>query len=765
MSPFAATTATPNFTIMSEQQGGGVGAHHNRQQSGSGRLMSKFLHGLSASLSSSSNHSRRSAAEDHCKHAINTLGDDASAVTTTDASVVNTITPSPSGTASAVGLAGPIGNASFPAAAVQPALTESAPRVPSAMQIMQAQQQQQQQQQQYLHNRGPEGFSNNNNNNNNNSTGTSSFGRGGSSGIHINFPVFSIGSSSSSSGNGATRRKKGLFRKRDRHKHSTDIQHQKAKRSSSVSFSTEPPEVAETFSRAHLTDTEKSSVWYDAHDVVKFKSAIRTVSAKIRMSARQRDEDERVAGADQKSWRLLKEYRAKTERDLKKAADDGGDNLRDSPTGGIMRSASEPWVGAPGGTQEVAAGIAEMETENTDEMEVRGLEHRTSFERQRNKVLAMKSVIGLHRKIKARRAAAATSSMPETAVAPDNHTVGNANAANVPQPQSILIRPKQTTIGAVGTIADPVQQLSNPSSSLAPFAYSSAPLNDTIQSSLTSHNGNETQAQTQVKEDSASQQSDAQELANFTSKVNRYAALVAARAAQEDFKEAYPDIVAARRQMSEQISCRPKQRLPMGSSSEGEDFGESSDDDSIIDMDEDDLDAAKAAARRISGGTISSGLGGGSRRPRLGKRKSDSELFDSSINIGESSSALEFEDGHDSFLAPLPSDLLNPVSGISSSGGDQSGLALAVPTASQLQEQEQSCRRKSDSSILLGGRMATSRRSSSNSIQSIKGDGQQLEVEDGQSRKRRSITGEIAEGLKQFILEERKKDAEEEGDN
>lgn len=722
--------------------------------------MSKFLHGLSASLSSSSNHSRSGGpaalAEDRCNNVINALGDDASAVTATDVSVVNTITPSSSGTASAVRLSAPVGNASFPVAAVQPTLTESAPRVPSAMQIIQAQQQQQQQ---HLHNGGPEGFSNNNN------TSTSTFGRGSSSGIHINFPVFSIGSSSSSPGTGATRRKKGLFRKRDRHKQSSDIQHQKAKRSSSVSFSTEPPEVAETFSRAHLTDTEKSSVWYDAHDVVKFKSAIRTVSAKIRMSGRQRDEDERVAGADQKSWRLLKEYRAKTERDFKKAVDDGGDNLRDSPTGGIMRSASEPCVGASGGTQEDTTGIAEMVTENADEMEVRGLEHRTSFERQRNKVLAMKSVIGLHRKIKARRAAAAsaTPSIPETSVAPPNHTVGNANAVNAPQPQSILIRPKQTPIGSVGIIADPVQP-SNPSS-LAPFAYSSAPLNDTIQSSLTSHNGNKTQAQTQVKEDSASQQSDAQELANFTSKVNRYAALVATRAAQEDFKEAYPDIVAARRQMSEQISCRPKQRLPMGSSSEGEDFGESSDDDSIINMDEDDLAAAKAAARRIGGSTVSSGLGSGSRRPRLGKRKSDSELFDSSVIIGESSSALELEGGHDSFLAPLPSDLLNPVSGISSSLGAHSGLALAVPTASQLlllQEKVQARRRKSDNSVLLGGRMATSRRSSSNSITSIKGDGQQLEVEDGQSRKRRSITGEIAEGLEQFILEERKKDEEEE---
>ena len=513
--------------------------------------------------------------------------------------------------------------------------------------------------------------------------------------------------------------------------------------------------MTETFSRAHLTETEKSSVWYDAHDVVKFKSAIRTVSAKIRMSARQRDEDERAAGSDQKSWRLLKEYRAKTERDLNKAADDGGDNLRDSPTGGVMRSASEPCVGACEGTRQEATGIVEMETENADEMEVRGLEHRTSFERQRNKVLAMKSVIGLHRKIKARRAAAATSSIPETSVAP-NHTVDNANGANVPQPHSILIRPKQTPIGAVGIIADPAQP-SNPSS-LAPFAYSSASLNDNIQSSFTSHNGNQSQAQTQVKEDSALQQSDAQELANFTSKVNRYAALVAARAAQVDFKEAYPDIVAARRQMSEQISCRPKKRLPMGSSSEGEDFGESSDDDSIIDMDEDDLAAAKAAARRIGGSTISRGLGGGSRRPRLGKRKSDSEVFDSSVNFGESSSALELEGGHDSFLAPLPADLLNPVSGISSSGGVNSGLAPAVPTAPQLlqlQEKVQARRRKSDNSILLGGRMATSRRSSSNSITSIKGDGQQLEVEDGQSRKRRSITGEIAEGLEQFILEEK----------
>ena len=734
MSPFAAAQP-PHFT-MSEHQAGGFGAHHSRHQSGSGRLMSKFLHGLSASLSSS-NHSRSSAtaalAEDQGKGTPNASGDDASAVTSTDASVVNTITPSSSGTASAVRLSAPIGNASFPVAAAQPALAEPAPRVPSAMQIMEAQQQQQQQQQQ----------------------------RGSSSGIHFNFPVFSVGSSSSSSDAGASRRKKGLFRKRDRHKHKTGVQNQKAKRGSSVSFSTEPPEVAETFSRAHLTDTERSSVWYDAHDVVNFKSAIRTVSAKIRMSARQRDEDERAAGADEKSRRLLKEYRAKTERDLKKAADDGGDDLHNGPTGGIMKSVSEPCVSVATGTGQNPAGIAEMATENADEMEVRGLEHRTSFERQRNKVLAMKSVIGLHRKIKARRAAAVTSSIPETSVA-SNPTVSDANVVNAPQPQSILIPPKQTPVGAVGIMTDPGEP-SHPSS-LAPFAYCSAPLNDTLQSSSTSHNGNQTQIQTQFKEDPASQQSDAQELANFTSKVNRYAALVAARAAQEDFKEAYPDIVAARRKMSEQVSCQPKRRLPMGSSSEGEDFDDSSDDDSIIGMDEDDLTVAKAAARRIGGGTIGSSVGGS--RRRLRKRKSDSELFDSSVNIGESSSALELEGGHESFLAPLPSDLLNPAPGIpSSSGGTDSGVALAVPTASQLlqlQGKVQAHRRKSDNNIPLGGRMATSRRSSSNSITSIKGDGQQLEMEEGQSRKRRSITGEIAEGLEQFILEERKKDEEEE---
>ena len=80
-------------------------------------------------------------------------------------------------------------------------------------------------------------------------------------------------------------------------------------------------------------------------------------------------------------------------------------------------------------------------------------------------------------------------------------------------------------------------------------------------------------------------------------------------------------------------------------------------------------------------------------------------------------------------------------------------MALAVPTASQLlqlqgQVQAQARRRKSDNSI--------------SSTTSIKSDGRQLEVEDGQSRKRRSMTGELAEGLKQFILEERKKDEEEE---
>jgi len=62
--------------------------------------------------------------------------------------------------------------------------------------------------------------------------------------------------------------------------------------------------------------------------------------------------------------------------------------------------------------------------------------------------------------------------------------------------------------------------------------------------------------------------------------------------------------------------------------------------------------------------------------------------------------------------------------------------------------QVQARRRKSDNSM--------------SSTTSIKGDGQQLEVEDGQSRKRRSVTGELAEGLEQFILEERKKDEEEE---
>jgi len=717
--------------------------------------MSKLIHGLSASLSSS-NHSRSSAAaaaarEDQCKiDNTNTIGDASAATAVT--SVTNTLTPSSSGSAPSFAAASSIGNASFPA---QQPVTETAPHVPSAMQIMEAKQQHQHQ------NRRPEGFSKNGGNSNS----SSGFRGGASSGIHINFPVFSIGTFSSSSGTGA-RREKGIFRKRNRHKNKPEEQHQKAKRSSSVSFSTEPPEVAETFSRSHLTDTERSSVWYGAHDVVKFKSAIRTVSAKVRMSARQRDEDERVACTDQKSWQLLKEYRAKTERDLRKAADNGGDNLCGSPTSGIMRSASEPCVSSGAGKGQRATGSSEMDIDNADEMEVRGLEHRTSFERQRNKVLAMKSVIGFHRKIKARRAAAATTSIPETSTASTNHTADDMITGNGPQPRSILIRPKQTPIGAFGIVANPVQP--SQSSSLAPIAHNTAPLNDTGRSPA-GPNGIRSQDQIYAKADSTSQQSDAQELANFTTKVNRYAALVAARAAQEDFKEAYPDIVAARRQMSEQISCRPKQRLAMGSSSEGEGYVDSSDDESIIDMDEDDLAAARAAARRIGGG--SSGVDAYRRQhhcPRLGKRKSDSELFDSSVTMGESSSAVGLGGGHDSFLAPLPSDLLNSAAGTSTSSsssvGIDSGVALAAPTASQLlqlQEKGQAHRRKSDKS-LPGSRTANPRRSSMSSITSIKGDGQQLEVEDGQSRKRRSITGELAEGLEQFILEERRKDEEEE---
>ena len=752
---------------MSEHQGGGTDAHPNRHQSGSGRLMSKLLHGLSASLSSShrSLSSATAAQEDQYKFDNNnaTAGymHDASAVTA-ETSVVNAATPSSSGTAQGLGLSAPIGTGSFHVAG-QP-VTEAAARVPSASQIMGARQQQQQQQQQQRLHGGPEGFSNSNNDN----TGSrSSFGGGSSSGIHINFPVFSIGSSSSS-GTGA-RQKKGLFRKRDRHKRRTSERDPMARRRrSSVSFSTEPPEVAETFSRNHLTDTERSSVWYDANDVVKFKSAIRTVSAKIRMSARQRGEDERVAGADQKSWRLLKEYRAKTERDLRNFTDNGDDNSRNSPTGGMMQSASEACVSDAAEKGNDTAEITEMDTDNADEMDVRGLEHRTSFERQRNKVLAMKSVIGLHRKIKARRAAATSTgtSNAESSV-PTNHKVDDGDAASRTQPLSILLQPNQTPIGAVGIMADP-DQPSQPSqpSSLAPLAYNAAPLNDTVQSSTaTIHNGIDNHAQTQIKRDSASQQLDAQELANFTSKVNRYAALVAARAAQEDFKEAYPDIVASRRQMSEEISCRPKQRHAMGSSSEGEDYGDSSDDDSIIDMDEDDLAAAKAAARRIGGS--SSGIDASRRRPRLGKRKSDSERFFSSVNIGESSSALGVEGLHDSFLAPLPSDLVNAASGLPSSGGidKRSGMALAVPTASQLlqlQERVHTHGSDSDNNIIFGDRKAPTRRSSTSSITSIKGDGQQLEVEDGRSRKRRSITGELVEGLEQFILEERKKDEEEE---
>ena len=645
---------------------------------GSGRFMSKLINGLGASLSSNSNHSRSTSLAATAREDQYEL----------DNQRTNTTSDAP-----------------------HPAATSATTSVPNA------------------HN------SNSNSNSN------------GSSGIHINFPVFSIGTTSFSSGTCSTgaRRKKGLFRKRNRHKDTCKPgeQHQRARRSSSVSFSTAPPEVVETFSRSHLTETERSSVWYDAHDVDKFKSAIRTVSAKIRMSARQRDEDERVACSDQKSQQLLKEYRAKTERDLRKASDDGGDNLSSDSPAGEIRSASEPCViSSDAGMGQGATESSEMDIDNPDEMEVRGLEHRTSFERQRNKVLAMKSVIGFHRKIKARRAAAATTSIPETSAA-SNQSAANDTcriAGNETQPQSILIRPKQAPTGAVGMAADPAQPPQP--FSLAPIAHSTAPLNDTVQPPAGS-NEIESQDQTHAKADPASQQSDAQELANFTTKVNRYAAIVAARAAQEDFKEAYPDIVAARRQMSEQISSRPMQRLPMGSSSEGEDaYGDISDDESI------DLALARDAARRI---------GGGRRRPRRGKRKSDSELYDSSANMDVSSSALGLEGGNESFLAPLPSDLLRSAAGTristSSSVGIESGVALVVPTASQLlqlqgQVQAQARRRKSDNSI--------------SSTTSIKSDGRQLEVEDGQSRKRRSMTGELAEGLKQFILEERKKDEEEE---
>lgn len=691
---------------------------------GSGRFMSKLIHGLGASLSSNSNHSRRStspaaAREDQYEF------DNQRTNTISDAPAATTATPSVPNTASAPS----IDNASFPVQSV----AGTSPHVPSAMQILESKQQHQ--------NRRSEGFSKNSSsrNSNNNSNGFS--------GIHLNFPVFSIGSTSTcSSGTCSTgaRRKKGLFRKRNRHKDKPREQHQRARRSSSVSFSTAPPEVVETFSRSHLTDTERSSVWYDAHDVVKFKSAIRTVSAKIRMSARQRDEDERAACSDQKSRQLLKEYRAKTERDLRKAADDGGDNLSSDSPAGEIRSASEPCViSSDAEKRQGATESSEMDIDNPDEMEARGLEHRTSFERQRNKVLAMKSVIGFHRKIKARRAAVATTSIPETSSASNQSATNDTCriAGNETQPQSILIRPKQTPIGAVGMAVDPVQPPQP--FSLAPIAHSTAPLNDTVQSP-SGPNEIESQDQSHAEADPASQQSDAQELANFTTKVNRYAALVAARAAQEDFKEAYPDIVAARRQMSEQISSRPMQRLPMGSGSEGEDaYGDISDDESI------DLALARDAARRI---------GGGRRRPRRGKRKSDSELFDSSVNMDVSSSALGLEGGNESFLAPLPSDLLRSAAGISTSSsvGIESGVVLAVPTASQLlqlqgqvQVQAEARRRKSDNSM--------------KSTTSIKSDGQQLEVEDGQSRKRRSVTGELAKGLEQFILEERKKDEEEEG--
>ena len=690
---------------------------------GSGRFMSKLIHGLGASLSSNSNHSRRStspaaAREDQYEfdnQRTNTISD-APAATTATTSVPNTAS-APS-----------IDNTSFP---VHP-VAGTSPYVPSAMQILESKQQHQ--------NRRSEGFSKNSSSRNSNSNSN------GSSGIHLNFPVFSIGTTSTClSGTCSTgaRRKKGLFRKRNRHKDKPGEQHQRARRSSSVSFSAAPPEVAETFSRSHLTDTERSSVWYDAHDVVKFKSAIRMVSAKIRMSARQRDEDERAACSDQKSRQLLKEYRAKTERDLRKAADDGGDNLSSDSPAGEIRSASEPCViSSDAEKRQGATESSEMDIDNPDEMEVRGLEHRTSFERQRNKVLAMKSVIGFHRKIKARRAAVATTSIPETSSASNQSATNDTCriAGNETKPQSILIRPKQTPIGAVGMAADPVQPPR--SFSLALIAHSTAPLNDTVQPPA-GPNEIESQDQSHAEADPASQQSDAQELANFTTKVNRYAALVAARAAQEDFKEAYPDIVAARRQMSEQISSRPMQRLPMGSGSEGEDaYDDISDDESI------DLALARDAARRI---------GGGRRRPRRGKRKSDSELFDSSVNMDVSSSALGLEGGNESFLAPLPSDLLRSAVGISTSSsvGIESGVVLAVPTASQLlqlqgqvQVQVQARRRKSDNSM--------------SSTTSIKGDGQQLEVEDGQSRKRRSVTGELAEGLEQFILEERKKDEEEE---
>jgi len=431
-------------------------------------------------------------------------------------------------------------------------------------------------------------------------------------------------------------------------------------------------------------------------------------------------EDDKAAGRDPNSLTMLRDYRTKAELQLRQrpayvesvsgsraspvAASRFADlmatnDLSTSPAPAAigpepprlpapvsMDRAATPEQAAPTSTyatpEEIHDGdqIAEGEHET-----FRGLEQRTSFERQRNKFLAIRSVLSFHQTIKAQKAAAAAKANMNwnAAMAEENADIITSKGINHPSsPHRMPVT--NGTVARPPTVNIPAQ----------------------AEHCLGTEDSNR----------------EAQVLAAFTSKVNQYAALVAARTAQQDFVEAYPDIVAARRRMSDQILSIPKKRLPMRSSEDGYDSSSDSDDDSIIDMDETDV----RAARRMGG--LGERKTSSRRQFKLGKRKSWANVMDGD---DVSSSSFAIKGGHDSLVVPYESTLHRTHEDVLPSAG----LLAQRQTLGQFRQptaEKRNC--------------------------SVRGDGQQLEVEAGQSRKRRSITGPLIEVMEKFSLEETEKD-------
>lgn len=120
---------------------------------------------------------------------------------------------------------------------------------------------------------------------------------------------------------------------------------------------------------------ERALIWYSSEEIGSFKSSARALASWIKKSEAQRSEDRNSCGGDGELLTLLRLYRERFDRRGGGAAEEGSAEIGE----GLVR-----------------LGLVPLELSHLDPADVsehRGLEFRVSFERQRNKFIALRAVV------------------------------------------------------------------------------------------------------------------------------------------------------------------------------------------------------------------------------------------------------------------------------------------------------------------------------------------------------------------------------------